>query len=71
MERNSTNSLHISILSMNFKNLTVRLYILIIFFIHVKFQEDQNQLLSYQINVKISNFYDLKLCIKKKSLLIE
>ena len=26
----------------------------------------ENQLLSYQTNVKISNFYDLKLCIKNK-----
>ena len=40
-----------------FKNLTVRLHVFIIFFMHVK---------SHQINVKISNFYNLKLCIKNK-----
>ena len=40
-ERNSTNSLYISILSVNFENLTVRLHVLIIFFMHVKFQENQ------------------------------
>ena len=38
---NSTNSSYISILRMNFENLTIRLHVLIIFFMHVKFQEDQ------------------------------
>ena len=40
LERNSMNSSYISILSVNFENLTVRLYVLIIFFVHVKFQEN-------------------------------
>ena len=38
---NSTNSSYISILRMNFENLTIRLHVLIIFFMHVKFQEDK------------------------------
>ena len=41
LERNSTNSSYISILSVNFENLTVRFHVHIIFFMHVKFQEDQ------------------------------
>ena len=44
LEKNSTNYSYISILSVNFENLTVRLYVLIIFFIHVKFQEDQKSI---------------------------
>ena len=41
LERNSINFLYISILSVDFENLTVRLHVLIIFFMHVKFQENQ------------------------------
>ena len=34
---------------------------------HIKFQKKiKNHLLSHRANVKISNFYDLKLCIKNK-----
>ena len=44
LKRNSTNFLYISILNVNFENLTVRLYVLIIFFMHVKFQEDQRSI---------------------------
>ena len=40
----SPNSSYISILSVNFENLTVRLHVLIIFFMHVKFQEDQRSI---------------------------
>ena len=41
LERNSINLSYISILSVNFENLTVRFHVHIIFFMHVKFQEDQ------------------------------
>ena len=41
LEINSISSSYISILSMNFKNLIVRLYILITFFVHVKFQKNK------------------------------
>ena len=44
LERNSTNSPYISILSVNFENLTVRLHVLIIFFMHVKSQEEQRSI---------------------------
>ena len=37
LEKNSTNSLYIFILSVNFENLTVRLHVLIISFILAKF----------------------------------
>ena len=37
LERNFTNSLYIFILSVNFKNLTVKLHVLIIFFMLAKF----------------------------------
>ena len=40
LERNSTNSSYIFILSMNFENLTVKLYVFIIFFMFIKFQKD-------------------------------
>jgi len=66
LERNPTNSSYIFILSMNFENLTIRLHVIIIFFILVKFLENQRQLLYHQINVKISSFCDIKLCIKNK-----
>ena len=60
----SPNSSYISIVIVNFESLTVRLHILIIFFMHVKFQEDQKLIAISSNNVKISNFYDLKLCIR-------
>ena len=44
LERNFRNFSYVFILSVNFKNLTVRLHILIIFFMHVKFQEDQRSI---------------------------
>ena len=66
LERNSINLSYISILSVNFENLTVRLHVLIIFFMHVKFQEDQRSIAISSTNVKISNFYDIKLYIKNK-----
>ena len=66
LERNSINLSYISILSVNFENLTVRSHVLIIFFMHVKFQEDQRSIVISSTNVKISNFYDLKLYIKNK-----
>ena len=66
LERNFINLSYISILSVNFKNLTVRLHVLIIFFMHVKFQENQRSIAISSTNVKISNFYDLKLYIKNK-----
>ena len=44
LKRNSTNYSYISILSVNFENLIVRLHVLIIFFLHVKFQEDQKSI---------------------------
>ena len=44
LKRNSTNSSYISILSVNFENLTVTLHVLIIFFMQVKFQEDQRSI---------------------------
>ena len=37
LERNSTNSSYVFILSINFENLTVKLYVFIIFFMFVKF----------------------------------
>ena len=40
LERNSTNSSYVFILSINFENLTVKLYVFIIFFMFVKFQKD-------------------------------
>jgi len=39
--RDFINSSYISILNVNFENLTIRLYVLIIFFIFAKFQEVQ------------------------------
>ena len=51
---------------MNFKNLTVRLYVLILSFMLAKFQEDKNQLLCQQTNVKMLSFCDLKFCIINK-----
>ena len=51
---------------MNFENLTIRLHVLITSFILAKFKKIKNQLLYHQINVKISSFCDLKLCIKNK-----
>ena len=66
LERNSINLSYISILSVNFENLTVRSHVLIIFFMHVKFQKDQKSIAISSTNVKISNFYDLKLYIKNK-----
>ena len=42
--RNCTNSSYISILSVNFENLTVKLHVLIIFFMYVKFQEDKKSI---------------------------
>ena len=51
---------------MDFENLTVRLHVLIIFFMHVKFQEDKRSITISSTNVKISNFYYLKLYIKNK-----
>ena len=41
LEKNSTNFSYIFILSVNFKNLIVKLYVFIIFFIFAKFQKDQ------------------------------
>ena len=55
---------------MNFENLTIRLHVIIIFFILVKFLENQRQLLYHQINVKISSFCDIKLCIKNKFIIL-
>ena len=66
LKRDSINLSYISILSVNFENLTVRLHVLIIFFMHVKFQEDQRSIAISSTNVKISNFYYLKLYIKNK-----
>ena len=40
----AANSSYISILSVNFENLTIKLHILIIFFVHVKFQENQKSI---------------------------
>ena len=44
LERNPTNSSYIFILSVNFENLTVRVLVFIIFFMHVKFQEYQKSI---------------------------
>ena len=44
LERNPTNSLYIFILSVNFENLTVRLYVLIISLMFTKFQENQKSI---------------------------
>ena len=51
---------------MNFENLTVRLHVLIISLILVKFQENQGLMSMSSKNVKTSSFYDLNLCIKNK-----
>ena len=44
LERNPTNSSYIFILSVNFKNLTVRLYVLITSKMLTKFQENQKSI---------------------------
>ena len=44
LEGNSTNSSCIFLLSENFENLTVELYVLILFFMLAKFQEDQRSI---------------------------
>ena len=44
LKRNSTNFSYISILSVNFENLTVKLHVVTIFFMHVKFQKDQRSI---------------------------
>ena len=44
LEKNSTNFSYISILNVNFENLTIRLHILIIFFMLAKFQENQRSI---------------------------
>ena len=51
---------------MNFENLTVGLHVLIILFMLANFKKIKYQLLCHQTNIKISSFYDLKLCIKNK-----
>ena len=71
LEKNSTNYSYISILSVNFENLTVRLYVLIIFFIHVKFQEDQKSIVISSNICKNFKFLWSKIIYKKISLLIE
>ena len=45
LERNPTNSSYIFILSVNFENLTVRLYVVIAFLMLTKFQEDQRSII--------------------------
>ena len=49
---------------MNFNKSTVRLYYLHIFFMHIKFQDDQILIVMSSINYLNSSFYSLKLCIK-------
>ena len=44
LERNPTNSSYIFILSLNFKNLTVKLYGFIIFLMLTKFQKNQRSI---------------------------
>ena len=44
LEKNSTNSSYIFILSVNFENLTVKLYVLIISLMLTKFQENQRSI---------------------------
>ena len=64
LKRNSSNSLYIFILSINFKNLIDRLNILIISFMFVKFQEYKKLIAMSSKNVKILSFCNLNLCIK-------
>ena len=64
LKRNSSNSLYIFILSINFKNLIGRLNILIISFMFVKFQEYKKSIAMSSKNVKILSFCNLNLCIK-------
>ena len=66
MERNLTNSSYIFILSVNFKNLIVRLYVLVTSLMLTKFQNFKDQLQYYQINIIISSFCNLKLYTKNK-----
>ena len=49
LKRNPSNVFYIFLLNVNFKNLIIGLYILIIFFILTKFQEDK-KINSYVIN---------------------
>ena len=44
LERKPSNLSYIFILSVNFENLTIRLNVLIIFFMFVNFQEDQRSI---------------------------
>ena len=44
LEKTFINTSYISILSMNFENIIFRLHVFIIFFMHVKFQEDQRSI---------------------------
>ena len=65
LERNPSNSSYIFIMSMNFVNLALGLYVLIISFMLAKFQEGQRSI-TMSSNDNISSFCDLKLCKKKK-----
>ena len=53
LQRNSLKSSYIFLLKLNFKKLIIELYILIIFFILIKFKKKKNILKYYRIIINI------------------
>ena len=72
LERNSTNSSYIFILSVNFENLIVGLHVLIILHVcKISRRSQINYFIIKQMLKLISSFCNLKLYIKKKKKFID
>ena len=66
LEKNPSSSSYIFLLDVNFENLTVKLHLLIISSMLVKFQEDKKLITILSTKYLNSSFWGLKLCIKSK-----
>ena len=65
-EKKSLNSYYYFLLDVNFENLIVELYVLIISSMIANFQEDQRLIVILSIKYLNFKFFSLKLCIKNK-----